>query len=125
MRATIALVVLANVLNAQDSYRVPFAAQGNTIELTIANTSPIAASQVSVETTDLPSWVKFSQTSVTINQLNAKEEKPALFSFSVDKLVEVGKDQTLSFVVRASTGQSWTKEIKILRGLDNARKRLK
>jgi hypothetical protein len=113
MTRFVTLVLLASTAISQEAYKVPFASAGNTIELTIANTSPIAASQVFVEATDMPSWVKFSQTSVTINQLKAKEEKPALFSFSVDKLAEVGKDQTLSFVVRANTGQSWTKEIKI------------
>jgi hypothetical protein len=113
MKALIATVFIVSMSFSQEAYRIPFSSRGNTLELTIANTSPIVASQVSVEATGLPSWVKFIQNAITIDQIKSNEEKPAIFFFSVDKLAEVGKDQTLSFVVKSNTGQIWTKEIKI------------
>jgi hypothetical protein len=40
-------------------YQLPFASSGNTIELTVANTSSIALSGVQIEATGVPSWLKF------------------------------------------------------------------
>jgi hypothetical protein len=113
MKSLLAMVLLVSTSLAQEVYRVPFATEGNTIELMIANTSSITASQVSVEATGAPSWVKYSQSTVTVDQLKATEEKSATFSFSVDKLAPVGKEQSLTFTVRSKSGESWTKEIKI------------
>ena len=113
MKTFIGLILLVSTTYSQEAYRIPFASRGNTIELTVANTSPITATQVSVEATGVPSWVTYSQKIVSIDQLNAKAEKPATFSFSIDKLAEVNKEETLTFAIRSKSGESWTKEIKI------------
>ncbi len=113
MRPIIAVILLVGMTNAQEAYNIPFASKDNTFELTIANASSITAAQVSVEANGAPSWVKFGQKAVIIDQLKAREEKCATFSFGVDKLAPVNKPQSLSFVVKSKTRESWTKEIKI------------
>ena len=113
MKSIIAMLLLVSVSLSQEAYKIPFASKGNTIELTVANTSPLTAALVSVEATGVPSWVSYSQKSVTIDQLNAKSEKPATFSFSIDKMAAVNKEETLTFTIKSKTGESWTKEIKI------------
>jgi uncharacterized repeat protein (TIGR01451 family) len=113
MRTFIALTLLVSTSLSQEPYRIPFATKGNTIELTIANTSPVTATQVSVEATGIPSWVSYSQKSVTIDRLNAKSEKSATFSFSIDKMAAVNKEETLTFAIKSKSGERWTKEIKI------------
>jgi len=113
MRTLIAITLLTGLSYSQEVYRIPFASKGNTIELTVANTSPITATQVSVEATGTPSWVTFNQKTVSIDQLGAKTEKPALFSFSIDKMADVNKEETLTFTIKSKSGESWAKEIKI------------
>ena len=114
MKSIIAALVLVSSALSQEAYKIPYASKGNTVELTVANTSPNTATQASVEVTGAPSWVSFSQKSVAIDQLNAKTEQAATFSFDVDKMAPVGKEETLAFTVRSKTGETWTKEIKIL-----------
>ena len=113
MRPIIAIFLLANISLSQEAYRIPFATKGNTLELTVANTSPIVANEVSVEATGAPSWITFSQKTERIDQLKAKEERVAVFTFAIEKLAPVNKDETLIFTIRSKSGENWTKEIKI------------
>jgi hypothetical protein len=113
MRTLIALTLLVGTSLSQEVYRIPFASKGNTIELTIANTSPTTATQVSVEATGVQSWVTYGRKTMMIDQLNPKSEKPATFSFSIDKMADVNKEETLMFIIKSKSGESWTKEIKI------------
>ncbi len=113
MKTFLAFILTLSFALAQEPYKIPFASKGNTLELTVANTSPITTTQVSVEATGLPSWVSYSQKTVTIDQLRAKEEKAAVFSFAIDKLAPVNKEESLTFAIRSKTGETWTKEIKI------------
>ncbi len=108
------LFLCANIAAAQtdSTYTIPFASKGNTIELTVANTSKIATQVVSVTVGNTPSWVKFDTTQQTIKSLTANAEQAATFSFAVDKLAPVGKAQTLAFSITAN-GQTWTKNITI------------
>lgn len=104
---------ISSITFAQEPYKIPFASPGNTIELTIANTSSIIALHVKIEVTNNPPWVKFSQKEVTLNELKGNEEKAALFSFVIDKSAPINKAQTLAFTIRSQTGEGWTKSIKI------------
>ena len=113
MRTIIALTLIAATSLSQQVYQIPFASKGNAIELTIANTSPIVASDVRIEATSAPSWVSFSQKSVAIDQVNPKAEKSAAFSFSIDKMAAVHKEETLTFTIKSKSGEVWTKNIKI------------
>ncbi len=105
--------LLASVSLAQEPYRLPFASEGNTLELTIANTSSATATKITAEASGTPSWLKLSQNTVVIDQLKPREEKTVTFSFAVDKLAPVDKEQTLAFVIKSASGESWTKDIKV------------
>ena len=97
---------------ADSAYTIPFASKGNTIELTVANTSKITTQAVNVSVSNAPSWVKFDSTKQTIKSLTASAEQTATFAFTVDKSAPVGKGQTLTFSITAN-GQTWTKNIAI------------
>jgi hypothetical protein len=114
MRYILIFVLCANIAIAQtdSSYSIPFASKGNTIDLTVANTSKIATQGVSVTVSNAPSWVKFDSTRQTIKSLAASSEQSASFSFAVDKSAPVGKSQALTFSITAN-GQTWTKSIAI------------
>jgi hypothetical protein len=107
------LIVVCATTQSQTVYELPFASDGNTIELTVANASSLTATQVTVEATGTPSWVKLTQKSVTIEDLKAKTEKSATFSFTIDKMAPVNKEETLTFTITSKTGETWTKEIKL------------
>jgi hypothetical protein len=108
-----ALVLLVSTALSQEAYKIPFASEGNTIELAIANTSSATAIRVTAEAVDTPSWVRFGQRVVGLERVGPGEEKSATFTFSLDKLAPVDQQQSLSFIIRSATGESWTKEIKI------------
>jgi hypothetical protein len=98
---------------AQTLCQLPFGSTANTIELTVANTSAVASSDVTVEISNLPSWLRFAATEQRIGTLKAGEEASASFSFSVDKSAPVRKEQKLSFIVSSAAGERWSKEITI------------
>lgn len=94
-------------------YEIPFASKGNVIELSVANSSTLTANQVKVEVINIPAGIKFTEKTVTITNIKAKEEQTVLFTFSVDKTAKVNKEQTLSFTITDKSGQQWTKDIKV------------
>jgi hypothetical protein len=108
-----ALVFVVSSALSQEAYKIPFGSEGNTIELTIANTSSATATKVTAEAIDAPSWIKFGQRIVALERVGPNEEKSATFTFSLDKLAPVNQQQSLSFVIKSAIGESWTKEIKI------------
>ena len=98
-------------------YTIPFpdgtsASKGNMIDLTVANTSKIAAQNVTVAISNVPGWIKFDTTKQTISSIAASAEQPATFTFAVNKSAPVGKEQTLSFAITAN-GQTWTKSVSL------------
>jgi hypothetical protein len=94
-------------------YSIPFASEGNTIEITVANTAALAVSGVKVTATNVPTWLKFAGLEQKVGMLKPQQEAPATFSFSVDKMAPVKQNQTLKFVISAPTGETWTKEITV------------
>jgi hypothetical protein len=116
MRYIMILVLCTNLALAQQTpkaYEIPFASKGNTIELAVANSSALAVEGVKVEATSIPEGIKFTEKAVTLPVLKAKEELTASFTFSVEKIAKVNKQDTLRFTITDKTGQKWTKEIKI------------
>jgi hypothetical protein len=113
MKTVIALLICTSFAVAQESHIIPFASEGNVIELSISNSSSQATEGVKVDITNAPAWLKFEKKQVEIPALKSKEEQTASFNFSVEKLAQINKEQTLNFTVTAKNGQSWTKEIKI------------
>jgi hypothetical protein len=94
-------------------YRLPFASTGNGVELTVANTSGLPLSGVTVEATGLPSWLKFKETRQNLPSLKANQEIPVVFTFSVDKSAPVNKEQVVAFTISSGSGQTWSKQIKV------------
>jgi hypothetical protein len=94
-------------------YQLPFASSGNTIELTVANTSWIALSGVQIEATGVPSWLSFREIKQSLSVLKANQELPLLFTFSVDKSAPVNREQVIVFAITSSAGEKWTNEIKV------------
>lgn len=101
-------------IQGQQPYKIPFSSEGNTVDLTVANTSAIGIKDVKVRTEDLPEWVKMGFTETKISELKQNEEVEVEFSFKVDKKAPVGQEATLRFSAVAPTGEQWTKQIKII-----------
>jgi hypothetical protein len=111
--AVVAIMAIHLPMAAQTVHQLPFSSSGNTIELTIANTSSIALSGVQIEATSVPSWLSFKEIKQSLSVLKANQELPLLFTFSVDKLAPVNKEQLITFAITSSAGEKWTKQIKI------------
>ena len=79
----------------------------------MTNTAGTSASSVDVEVTNAPAWLMFSTRTSRIGEMAGNEEKIATLTISVDKSVLIGQEQSLTVTVKASRGQSWTKEIKV------------
>jgi hypothetical protein len=84
MKACVFLLTL-NIATAQPVHELPFASANNTLELAVENTGSLNVSGVKVTALNVPSWLKFTSTEQTIEQLNSKQEKTTLFTFSVDR----------------------------------------
>ena len=94
-------------------WEIPFGSRGNTISLSVGNSSSLDAKNVSVKFTNFPSWLRFKESTVVLKSIDAKSTGEADFTFSVDNDAPVGKDTTLIASITSSAGQSWTKNITI------------
>ena len=92
---------------------IPFASKNNTIELSVQNTSGMNASSIDVEVTNAPAWLIFAPKTFHIGEMAGKEEKIATLAFSIDKFAPIGQEQSMTVMVKSSTGLSWSKEIKV------------
>ena len=92
---------------------IPFASKNNAIELNVQNTSSMNAYSIDVEVTNAPSWLIFTPKTFHVGEMAGKEEKITTLAFSVDKFAPIGQEQSLTVMVKSSTGQSWSKEIKL------------
>ncbi|GJQ22128.1 MAG: hypothetical protein HBSIN02_24830 [Bacteroidia bacterium] len=115
MKHVLLALILTGTCLAQESegYVLPFASEGNRIELAVENTASSASSNVIIEVKNSPSWISFLTTKESIPELKAETELTASFSFSVDKTAPVGKKEHLTFLVSLPNGQSWQKEITV------------
>jgi hypothetical protein len=100
-------------INAQEVYKIPFASKDNSIELSVVNKSTEEVKDISVETTDIPKWVKIDEAKKIIPQIKSNEEAVVLFTFSVEKEAVINKDTKFSFKVISKSGEVWNKEITI------------
>lgn len=92
-------------------WQIPFGSDGNTISLSVENSSSLDAKNVSVKFTNIPSWLRFKESTVVLKSIDAKSTGEADFTFSVDNDAPVGKDTTLIASITSSAGQSWIKDI--------------
>jgi hypothetical protein len=119
MRYIMILLLCTSAGAAQTVYKIPFpegtsASKGNTIELAVANSSSITAEGVKVEAANIPDGITFAQKTVALPTLKTKTEATASFTFSVEKTVKINKTDTIRFTITNKTGQTWTKEIRVI-----------
>lgn len=96
-----------------DGYVIPFSSTGNVIELAVENSTTLQSTNVSVEASVVPSWLRFTKGKEVIAELSGNTEQTVSFTFSVEKTAPVGKTEKLTFVISTENGQSWTKEISV------------
>ena len=109
MRIIFLIMCIVSVGYAQ--HKLPFASQNNRIELSVANTSSIATSNVVVAVTSAPQWLKFTEKEQKFSELSSQSSSLAHFSFSVDKLAPVNKSEEVTFTIINSNGERWTKTL--------------
>ena len=110
-RAIAFIFCIFNFTFAQHS--IPFASTGNTIELSIANTSTVSTSNVVVTISSAPKWLNIANGTLNIENLKAKEVQAASFTFSVDKSAPVNKPEQIIFTITNSSGERWTKTLSL------------
>ena len=114
MKKIILLIMLfALDISAQTVYELPFASKGNQIELEVANTSPKAIDNVSVDVDSAPEWINFENLQSVVGELIGERESAALFEFSVDKRAPVGEEGKIVFNIASAAGDTWKKTINV------------
>ncbi len=118
MNRTLFLIVIllgGSAASAQESpepHRLPFASQGNTLELAVANTSADAALEgVSVRLETSPEWLTFSSDQNQFAAIASGEEAVAAFTFDVDRNAPVGEATEVVFHIESAAGVLSTKTI--------------
>jgi hypothetical protein len=95
-------------------YKVPFGSKGNSIELTVENSSDIEQENISITANNLPDWIKTEKKELTLGKIKAGKEMTAAFNFDVDVKAPAGKETTIKFTVKTKDGESRDKEINIV-----------
>ena len=88
MKTLLPALLLATTI-AYSQHNIPFASTNNIIDLSVANVSAVAASNVVVNVSAAPSWLKFENSEIHINDIKSKQSGTASFTFSVDKSAPV------------------------------------
>jgi len=107
------LIFAVAVAAAVAQNNVPFASQGNTIELSVANTSTVSTSNVAVAVTSAPQWLRMNTDKYKIQNIKNGETTTASFIFSVDKFAPVNKPEQVTFTITNSNGEKWTKSLSL------------
>ena len=94
-----------------EAYPVPFASEGNQIELAVANTASAPIEGVEVSVAEAPSWLVIEPAQVVLDDLAAGAEIPVLFTFSVVQSAPVGEVASLRVVITAQEASLGEKEI--------------
>ena len=97
---------------APEPHRLPFASEGNTLELAVANTSEqMALENVSVFVETAPEWLVFTTDETEIEAIPSGEEVTAVFLFDVDQSAPVGEAGEVVFRIESAAGVLTTKTI--------------
>lgn len=94
-------------------YQIPFASEGNKLELGVSNIGTETMELVEVIATLVPPWLKLEKRNITLTGIEANNEGLALFDFSVDREAEVGESRLLSFEIRSGTEVIGRKEFSL------------
>jgi len=97
--------------SAAKPWDVPFASKGNSIALTVSNDSHVEAAEVTATLMDMPEWLEFESTSLTLKDIPPGESKDAEFCFGVSRKAPVGQACRIIAEIASPTGQRWRKEI--------------
>ena len=116
LTVVLTLLFMASAIYSQTVYKLPFASSNNRIELTVTNSSAVAAKNVTVAIDSLPVWIKMKEATIPVGELSAKTEKQVTFTFDVDKKAPVGSEGVIKFKISSQSGEKWSKEIKVTVG---------
>jgi len=112
MKSILTLVMFISTATIAQ-YSIPFASTNNAIELAIANSSSVAASNIVVTLTAAPQWLRIGNRTLNIENLKTKETQIAAFTFSIDKSAPVNKPEQLTFTITNSRGEKWSKTLSL------------
>ncbi len=92
-------------------HRVPFAAEGNTLALTVANTAEEQATAATVAVAEAPPWLDVTPAEVTLDSLAAGAEALAAFAFDIAREAPVGSPAAVRFTIITTSGQTFEKSV--------------
>ena len=93
------------------AHRVPFAAEGNTLALTVANTTEDEATAALVAVAEAPAWLAVTPAEVALGEIAPGEEAPAAFAFDVRPDAPVGEAAAVRFTITTTGGETFEKTV--------------
>ena len=100
-------------ITALGAYAVPFASEGNVLELAVANTDAAINDEVAVTVVEVSTWLVVEPAQVVLTGVDAGEEVPATFTFSVVQSAPVGEVAVVRFAITAKGALLGEKEIRL------------
>jgi hypothetical protein len=67
-----------------------------------------------VRVANRPDWLVFERDEHLLQGIQAGGESIARFTFEVDQSAPVGQEETIAFVLSTPSGETWTKQIKVV-----------
>ena len=93
------------------AHRIPFAAEGNTLALTVANTAEGEATAALVTIGEAPAWLAVTPAEVATGEIAPGEEAPAAFAFDVSPDAPVGEAAAVRFTITTTGGETFEKTV--------------
>jgi len=79
----------------QQVYTIPFASQGNQLEISVVNSSSSSDGNTLVNIENVPEWIDLTPNLVNLGELEEGEEATARFTFHIEEDAPVGQTVTL------------------------------
>lgn len=115
IRSILALCCLLKcAVVAQSVHHVPFASQGNVLEVSVRNGSSATTGRLAVRVTEAPSWLTFLPSACTLQNIPSGAPAVAEFTFSVLPSAAIGQNAKVRLTVVDATGAEWQKEVGLI-----------
>jgi hypothetical protein len=112
--ATTCLSLESNARQGKQPYLLPLGAVRNTIHLSVVNGGSLKVSTLKVEPVYVPPWLRVLPNEQFLGKLASGGEATAHFTFSVNKLAPLNRQDSILFRIYTSQSESWTKSIKVM-----------
>ncbi|MBO6586909.1 MAG: T9SS type A sorting domain-containing protein [Gracilimonas sp.] len=97
--ALIITAIIGTFPAAAQTYTIPFASKGNTLQLEVVNSGQENGQDLLVQAVEIPDWISLSADELHLDNISSGDSQIITFRFDAGEKVEVGEVYALTFQI--------------------------